>query len=253
METIRSQCTKIIGLALIWVFATGVTHASMSQASPEWSEEPSLTKLLSKLGIDPATAGLADGQDATWAVNGKATVTLAFEFTANASQNSFGIYDSSDPTQRIELFSGDDKARASARVWFIAGDDGYRVRVRGGTGAAYEIFYGTQFGFYLSNSSGQAYYSDTRLNGDGLDHLQAYLFQGAGAPRPGKENDHRSGAGYLLAWEDSFGNSNADFQDMIVRVHSVAPVPLPAAFGMALAGLAVFGMAAWRRHATSLK
>lgn len=249
MATIRGiQCIKALGL-LFALVATS-TQAATSRTTHEWNEEPSLTRLLGKLGIDPRTASLAEGRDATWVVNGKATVTLAFEFSANAGKNSFGIYDTSDPTRRIELFSGRDRANASARVWFVPEDDGYEVRLRGGPTSEHELFSGKHFGFYLSNAKrgGQTYFSDTRLNGDGRDHLQAYLYEGAGASRADKKHSHRSGTGYVLAWEDSFRNAHSDYQDMIVTVRSVAPVPLPAALGMALAGLAVFGLAAGRRR-----
>lgn len=251
MARIRGgQYLKALGLAFA-LAGTTPAQAAIYETTAGWEAEPSLESLLAKIGIDPLSAGLAEGRDAIWRQNEKATATLAFEFSTNARQNSFGIYDINDPTRRIELFSGHDRANSSARIWFVPDTDGgYSVRVRGGTSREPEVFPGTQFGFYLSNSKrdGQTYFSDTRLNGDGLDHLQAYFHEGAGSPNKHKKRSGSFGPGYILAWEDAFGGGDRDYQDMIVAIHSVTPVPLPPALGMALAGLAVFGLTGWRRR-----
>lgn len=251
MERLRGgRYLKTLGLAFALAGTTPV-QAAIHETTAGWEGEPSLETLLRKIGIDSASAGLAEGRDAIWRLNEKGTATLAFEFSATARKNSFGIYDVNDPARRVELFSGRDSMTASVQLQFVTDDDGaYRIRVRDGSDHDHEAFSGMQFGFYLDNPKhdGQPYFSDTRLNGDGLDHLQAYFYEGAGMPHRGKKRSGSFGPGYILAWEDAFGGGDRDYQDMIVAVHSVTPVPLPPALGMAFAGLAVFGLLGRRRR-----
>ncbi len=245
----RTGYVATIGLAL--ALAGAAAHAGSIEPMPKWNEEPSLVELLGKLGVNPETTALADGRDAVWSLDRKASIALAFEYTDDARKNSFGIYDINDPGRRIELFSGRDGANTTARVWFVPdATGGYQVRVRGGSAYDHATLSAAQFGFYLTNSNGggRTYFSDTRLNGDGLDHLQAYFHEGAGVSGKDKKRSNGMGPGYILAWEDTFGGGDRDYQDMAVSLHDFSPVPLPPAFAMALAGLVLVGAAGWRRR-----
>ncbi|MCP5515959.1 MAG: VPDSG-CTERM sorting domain-containing protein [Verrucomicrobiales bacterium] len=92
------------------------------------------------------------------------------------------------------------------------------------------------------------WYSDTDLNGDGLDHMAAY--QGMGdtvqigsySPGPWEANE------YVLAFEDLDDSvSDYDYTDFVVMVESVSPVP-DEGMTLTLLGGAMLGLVAFRRR-----
>jgi hypothetical protein len=103
---------------------------------------------------------------------------------------------------------------------------------------------GYDFGFYLETTNG-TFYSDSLLNG-GNDHMLA--FEGTGedtvqiglfAPGTWGTNE------YILAWEDlpfSSAGCDQDYQDFVVMVESVSPVPVPAAVLLGALGLGAAGL-----------
>ncbi len=105
-----------------------------------------------------------------------------------------------------------------------------------------------------STPSGEAntgvWFSDTSLNSDGYDHMAAY--QGAGdlVNLPDVAPGVWSPSEYILAWEDLDGAiADGDFEDFVVMVESVQPVPLPGAVWLFGTGLmALVGFARRRRQ-----
>ena len=103
-------------------------------------------------------------------------------------------------------------------------------------------FAANAFGYYLDSShssNGGVWYSETSKNNDGIDHMAAYQGKGTDiieidgfAPGPWTQGE------YILAFEDSKATASypvPDYDDFIVMVESVSPVPEPAT--MVLLGL----------------
>ena len=103
------------------------------------------------------------------------------------------------------------------------------------------ISQGNSFGYYLGDAAGPVFYSDTSLNGDTSDHMLAYQGTGDTIQLPNIAPGTWTANEYALAWEDVlFPGADGDYNDMVLMVESVEPVPVPAAvwlFGSGLIGL----------------
>ena len=107
-------------------------------------------------------------------------------------------------------------------------------------------FASNAFGFYLETPNG-IFYSDTALNGDAADHMVA--IQGNDKDMVDLLGNLGDGlwtsSEYVLAWEDLLASNGCDYDynDMVVMVESVSPVPVPAALMLGMLGM---GVAGWR-------
>ena len=175
---------------------------------------------------------------------------IMFEIAGYANTNTFGIFDPTDPSNRLVLFGG--PAGHNAATTLIWSGDGNFTAVylpgNGQTLASASATFGVTnlFGYYLDNGHGQVFYSVLGLNSDGISHMVAY--QGNGQT---KLDNVKSGqyatfgtSDYILAWEDlPFGRSDLDYNDFVVMVESVHPVPEPAVLGMFGLGVLLIGAA----------
>jgi hypothetical protein len=99
-------------------------------------------------------------------------------------------------------------------------------------------------GFYLDTTTANQgiFFSDTLLNTDQTDHMLAYAGQGDTIqiqpfdPGPWQSNE------YILAWEDLSGGGDLDYEDLVVLVESITPIPVPAAVLLGMLGLGVAGL-----------
>lgn len=171
---------------------------------------------------------------------GGSIATFVIEVTANADNNTFGIYSAGDSSNRAEIFSGADTAGSQKIVSFMANGD---VLVNFQTVAT---GFASSFGFYISTGpalvGNGAFFSEDSLNPNG--DAQAVIYQGAGqvvqidpwaAGVIGSEH-------FIVAFEDEvLANSDKDYQDLVVLIESVHPVPAPAAAVLGLVGLGVVG------------
>ena len=192
---------------------------------------PMLSQVLSGSGIDLEGNDYSDtGAEAvtlsdTDGGNDDATVFLLLELAGYANSNIFGIYSYTDNgngtvsiDQTINIFSGSDDAISSATLQFdvATGDLTFH-------GTTYSDF-GTTFGFYIDvpdNTSN--YYSHTSLNTDSSDHAGIY---------DTSDNDVSDllGSDVIVAFEDLSGNNSNndwDYNDMVVGITDVTPVPEP--------------------------
>ena len=183
---------------------------------------------------------LADANDSNWSITGSGLsgTTMIIEIAGFAGSNTFGIYDSSNTLNAVELFSGTDTA-GTQTVMSIKLDGSVYVGLVD-TGID---FAGNSFGYYLGvSATGNTYYSDTSLNTDTTDHMLAYQGTGDMISIGGNAAGAWTPNEYALAWEDLSGGGDLSYDDMVLMVESVEPtvVPVPAAvwlFGTGLIGL----------------
>lgn len=169
--------------------------------------------------------------------SGGSVATMIIELASNPGLNTFGLYDAGDPTNLAEVFAGAQGQGAQALISFMANGD---VRVNGSVVASN---FGSAFGFYLGVPS-QMFYSQDLLNPG--NNAQALIYKGDGSTVLQIPGYHPGTFGvdeYIIAFEEvAFDESDKDFQDMVVMVESIRPVPVP---GAALLGLLGFGLIGW--------
>lgn len=180
------------------------------------------------------------------------------EIAGNAKINTFGIYDPSDPSNTLQIFSGPDTAGAKGTLVYNGSGMFQYAPFGGGTTSA-TFGDGATFGYYLGTPNG-TFYSNPMLNNgageagnpyaDGMHHMVAY--QGDNSTKLlvngvwGKMLSNE----VMLAWEDQpFKSSDLDYNDFVVLVESVHSVPEPTVLGMFGLGLLLIGAGvAFRRR-----
>jgi len=203
--------------------------------------------------IDVTTDYIPDLLDSYWSNTGGGSVaTIVVELGDYENTNKFGIYDSQDEINFLQVFAGGNVAGHSRTIF--VGDQGeiwldtmYNPDFTLRTPDA--DFASTVFGFYLDStdaagSNDGVWYSDTLLNSDNSDHMFSYQGQGDGFDMPSPVPNAVLGSSYyFLAWEDLNGNgADWNYTDMVVLIESVQPVPVPAAVLLGMLGLSLAGL-----------
>lgn len=242
---------RILLLATVLMFAsTGIGFATpINSLGGGDGSEQNLQQILNDL-TTPDNALVAVGPvndalvyDQYWKISGGgggSVATMVIEIAGLAGVNSFGIYNPLDNSKRAEIFAGADGAADSKTIRVGVGGvvsiDGIDTSL---------VLSSNLFGFYLYNGT-DYFYSDTALNGDSFDHFVAFQgingvdiqLPGSGFPGPWSDKE------YILAWEDTIRGGDWDYNDMVIGIESVQPVPEPATMlmlGAGLLGLAAYG------------
>jgi hypothetical protein len=179
-------------------------------------------------------------------------------FGPRTSDAAFGVFDASNPNNRVALFSGNSEDGYTAALQ-INRNGAVTVSIRDAnedlvTTRNANFASGNNFGFYLDTKGANGtFYSIPGLNGDTQGHMAA--FQGnnrdtlqIGNSAPGLFTSDE----YILAWEDTaFPGSDGDYNDFVSIIESVSPtsptapppttVPEPAVIG--IFGLGLLGIA----------
>ncbi len=184
---------------------------------------------------------ISDEKDSYWTMTSASgsVATFIIEIAGYHNINSFGIYDSADTGNYVQLFSGPDhpdNGADSSMTVTILGDGSVEVD---GVDSGVD-FAESSFGYYLSNNT--TYYSDSSLNAGGADQMAA--FQGNNSDEitvPGFAASTWEDDAFILVWEDVIGGDR-DFNDMVMLVESVQPTATPEPATMFLLGAGLLGM-----------
>jgi hypothetical protein len=244
---------------LLSMLAPASAWAAVCSFGPSRVPEPSLQDVVNNSLTTPVdtTTDCIDN-DAHWQLNGRGEATIMVEIAGFAPQNTFGLYDSTNSESQLQIFSGPDSNGERRFITVTESDSNYLFQVWEDEMLVSSALFGSAtFGFYLGTPEhgGHTYFSDTDLNSDGVDHLYAYagndsLFTDHPNVPEHLRNTQFGANMHLLAWEDLLNGGDRDYQDLVLAISNMTPVPLPASLVLLASGLLLAGIR--RRKANSV-
>ena len=192
--------------------------------------------------VDVTTDAITELYDSYWEITATSgsIATFIIEITGNEDSNVFGLYDPTNIAEKAVIFAADAPAGKTVKVEIRTGGWVYVENVDMSVQLSSNLF-----GFYLGGNVGP-FYSDSSLNTNGSDMMLAYqggygdevLLPGAGFSGEWTDNE------FVLAWEDWLPASggDGDYNDLVLMIESVQPVPVPGAVLLGLLGLSAAGI-----------
>lgn len=194
--------------------------------------------------------GTGPGLDGVWQSTGTSGATILLELAGFADSNTFGLYDPLNPGASLNVFTGALGPGATATLTFIQVTGGTQVTATllGSSAPAISaVFRSEAFGFFLSTPEGITFRSQSSLNPGGVDRSYAYRGEGQYFISGRAQGTQFGFDDAILAYEDLLQDSDRDYQDFVVLIRGVEPIPLPAAGWLLLSGIAALGAARRRR------
>jgi len=234
-QLLKSSLIAALGVGLL-AGSSWATPVNTSEANGESSLETIFTN--QGWAIDANSDQITT--DAYWQVSENTTsggwATMLIEIAGNSAVNTFGIYDQDGNIQQLMGGSATTYSKVAITWNEYTGLMSYQYLDEYGNWGIQGsgITMNQTFGFYIGVPSDPYYfYSDSDMNNGDEDQMVTY----AGTGTNGLSVNH-----YVIAFEDTaYSNSDKDFNDMVLLVESINPIPEPTTmllFGAGLLSLA---------------